>query len=91
MLGWAGSGLSELAPSCISIHLSSPEVPTPRGLLSPMRGIAVSSLALVEIPIQLGMAMIVREGQGRLPLFEHMLIPLSNYLCSALGNPLVVP
>ena len=38
----AGSGLSELAPSCISIHLSSPEVPKPRGLLSPMRWIAVS-------------------------------------------------
>ena len=41
---WAGSGLPELAPSCISIHLSSPEVPTPRGLLSPMRGIAVGSV-----------------------------------------------
>ena len=40
--GQGGSGLSELAPSCISIHLSSPEVPAPRGLLSPMRGIAVS-------------------------------------------------
>ena len=32
----------------------------------------VSSLALVEIPIQLGMAMIAREGQGRLPLFLYL-------------------
>ena len=35
---WAGSGLSELYQYPISI----PEVPTPLGLLSPMRGIAVS-------------------------------------------------
>ena len=39
---WAGSGISELAPSCISIHLSIPEVPKPLRLLSPMREIAVS-------------------------------------------------
>lgn len=71
------------APVCpvdtYQYHISIPEVPTPLGLLSPMRGIAVSSRALVEIPIHLGMAwvaLVAREGQGRLPLFEHMLIPL---------------
>ena len=56
-------------------HISIPEVPTPLGLLSPMRGIAVSSLALVEIPIQLGMAwvaLIAREAHGRLPLFDYL-------------------
>lgn len=42
MLALLRSGLSELAPSCTSAHLSISEVPTPLGLLSPMRGIAVS-------------------------------------------------
>ena len=43
---WAGYGLSELAPSCTSTYLSTylsiPEVPTPLGLLSSLRGIVVS-------------------------------------------------
>ena len=35
-------------------HISIPEVPTPLGLLSSPSGITVISLALVEIPMQLG-------------------------------------
>ena len=69
MLALLRSGLSELAPSCTSTYLSIPEVPTPLGLLSPMRGLGVSSLALVEIPIQLGMAWVARWAYGCLPLF----------------------
>lgn len=39
--------------------------PTPRGLLSPMRGMDVSSLALVEIPIQLGwLGLLGRQGRA---------------------------
>lgn len=56
-------------------HLSIPEVPAPSGLLSSPRGMDVSSLALVEIPIQLGVArvaLLAREGQGRLPLFDYL-------------------
>ena len=65
---WAGSGLSELAPSCTSTYLSIPEVPTPFGLLSPMRGIAVS---WYEFPRYLWEALVAREAHGRLPLFHH--------------------
>ena len=46
---WAGSmalgrdtGLALAYPSCISIHLSSPEVPKPLGLLSSRSGVAGS-------------------------------------------------
>ena len=37
----AGSGLSELAPSCTSTYLSIPEVPTPLGLLSSLSGMEI--------------------------------------------------
>ena len=54
-------------------HISILEVPTPLGLLSSPRGIAVSSLALVEISIHLGMALDARWAYGRLPLFLYLL------------------
>ena len=34
----------------------------------------------ISIPRYLGMALVAREAYGRLPLFEHMLIPLFNLL-----------
>ena len=87
------AGLALVCPvDTYQYHISIPEVPTPLGLLSPMRGMAVSSRALVEIPIHLGMAwvaLVAREAHGRLPLFHHYLF--STFLYRVLGSSLTVP
>ena len=88
MLALLRSGLSERAAT-VPYTYKYLGRPTPRGLLSSPRGMDVSSLALVEIPIQLGLAMVAREAWEALtsfrayadtsfqPLFN--LLPLSHH------------
>lgn len=52
----------------LATYISIPEVPTPRGLLSPMRGMDVSSLAS---PRYLGWLWLLGDRGGRLPLFRY--------------------
>lgn len=72
-------------PSRTSTYLSIPEVPTPSGLLSPMRGMDVCSLALVEIPIHLGMAWVALVAR------RHMGAYLFSSITSFSLDTLVVP
>lgn len=92
---WAGSGLPCRYISAhistyqhISVHISIPEVPTPLGLLSSPRGIAVSSRSISRY---LGRALVAREAYRRLPLFDYLFSsfpPLPKHLLRE-NDPLV--
>ena len=87
---WSGSGLACTVPWHISVsrdaHASRATIITARDCCQ--SGIAIS--VSLDISRYLGRALIAREAYGRLPLFEHMLIPLFH-LFSASGTTGYLP
>ena len=72
-----GTGLALACPSWLRAHISTylsiPEVPTPLGLLSSLSGMGIVISVSIDIPRYLGIALVAREGHGRLPLFHFPL------------------